>query len=131
MSITMSCGMLLASTSIFCTSALAFLAGHSRQCTPWFSGSSLAEGLEVSWVFSQCLTCLICVRPHTCWMDCPAWSIHDLTFTGLHTFSSLIASWSGNFFFFFLGGGGFCIALRHALTCSTLCLISMDGRSSR
>ena len=26
---------------------------------------------------------------------------------------------------------GFCIALRYALTCSTLCLISMDGRSNR
>ena len=36
--ITMSCGLLLASTSI-CTSVLAFPAGHSWRCVPGFSGS--------------------------------------------------------------------------------------------
>ena len=46
----MSCGLLLASTSI-CTSALAFPAGHSRQCMPRFPDSSLVVRLELNWTF--------------------------------------------------------------------------------
>ena len=63
------------------------------------------------------------IDKHACWIDCSAWPIHDLSLAILQPFSSLAASWSGYL--------GFCIALRYALTCFTLCLVSMDGRSSR
>ena len=48
--ITMSCGLHLVSTSI-CTSALVFPVGHSQQCMPRFSDSSLVVGLELNWTF--------------------------------------------------------------------------------
>ena len=47
---TMSCGVLLASTSMF-TFALPFPAGHSRQCVNRFSDSSLVVGLELNCAF--------------------------------------------------------------------------------
>ena len=99
----------------FCTG---FPAGHWRQCVPRFSGcTALQEGLNSAGPFSKPLTCLSSVRLHTCSIYY-AWPIRDLPLASLHPFSSLTASWIGLF--------GFCIALRYALTCSTLCLVSMD-----
>ena len=84
-----------ASTRI-CTSALAFPPGHLRQCAPRFSDSRVLQlGLSSAGRFSQSLACLSSARPHTCWIDCSAWTIHDLPLASLHPFTSMTAPWSG------------------------------------
>ena len=102
----------------FCTGI--FSAGLSRQVL-W--QLSVAVGLELSWTFFPFPYMLeLCADAHS-WIDCSAWPIHDLSLASLHPFSSLTASWSRF--------RGFCISLRYALTCSTLCRVVMYGRSSR
>ena len=81
--ITMPCGFMLASTSI-CSSALAFPVAILGSV---FQGSLTAESCSRAW--SHLLAWV--QRPHTCWMDCSTWPIHDLPLASLHPFSSLTA----------------------------------------
>ena len=102
---------------------IGFSSGYSRQCVPRLPDSRvLYYRLNSNGRFPQYFTCFSSAKPHTCWIDCSAWPIHDLSLASLHPFSSLTASWSGFFAFY--------IALRDVLNCSILCLDSMDGRFS-
>ena len=108
---------------VFCAFALAFSAGHSRQCVLRFSGSSLVVGLELSWTLFPVPYLLELCEAARAGLTVLLVPSHDLPLASLHPFSSLTASPGGLL--------GLCIALRYALTCSTLRLVSMDDRSSR
>ena len=94
---------------------LPFSAGHSW---PRFSGSTISyKSLNSSGHFPSFF--LLELRLYSCWIDYSALPIHDISFASLHHFSSWTALLSGSL--------GVCIALWHAVTCTSLRPTAISG----